>query len=1692
MPKAQHHPEDQKVYHIGCDADSEQELIKTGFSLDMLNMRATVRGAMGAVKKIFGEVLKWLNIDNNCSTGTGQPLLNTYKCIGDCRINGHVMEFWADELAVYDSYIRVDGQIVCMSPNFPITVAFPLQLDTDDSCVGGDVFITDFNVPPMMFNVEDLMINSGMIVNPAFPNVPAACTSKYFADFNLALYVLQLSFQVDHPMFIELLNSASGNMIAIGSGGGNLEVGAYQYAIQFVDATGNTTRLSPFTPLITVPKSLSSDSAQFKHIMTEGGEGGLLTLFGIHFRVRLTNINQYVTMNIVRASYKGQTPIGTIPILEVIYAEPLAGHQVYDILDFFDAGTVTPLAIITEAEETDSMGGIQAAKAIRYFNKRVHLMNIKYAGRSIDNLGFNQSSLGVEMFPFMKKVGQKGFADPYHSTYDRSYMNGEKYGMGVVLWDPFANRTFAKSVPNFNNYQFPNRRDKMNADNKSQSFEGRVRAATSNAAGNPAGEVDDTFEVFDHYNATNKPDICSFINILDHNPGVGLCLGHAAGRGINATNAYCAPSSYDTYCAAWPLDTRVFCHDLNYKPFTPTPINNNVDGHKYWVNPCVKDVLNAGSALGYFDPSEVIYNPLCFGLNYYSQGIALQGLNNIPSFASGFSVVRSEPAKRVVAQGVGFYRLVNGAGWTQAVRKDTNAFCFYSPDTDTSQGIVDSTIMADLVANPGNYQIEVQSALGFFTESFNALEGDAFGLGASVAVDLISYARILRDKNTPATAQINPGESAHMGINGADTYNYVGFGKWREPQALPRNYTPFPKGQADTQSGLGVFQINVAKQVSGLNADDGLGVFTSPASARGNFLIIEIDAATSPAGGSIYNTIGTGSVADATSAFSAPNMQMWHEPIYIVNIIKKNANNASNNVNDFIDTGTYVKVKSIIGISDGTDPQKFLLVDERWEDCCPTLNAAWQNFTAMSATDRFITVVDAGGNERKWLNVTYKNSGARTAILTDIQTNGFHVTSGVNVYGVYTHSSSFPNALSDVTDVKLIFSQFDPAFVKGFFIPPKGQTIRVDYDNTVPVRVFGGDCVSGETVFSPIDNKYNKTGYPTTSTEDFKMDVGFPFNHYRSNPRNFIVRNTDPSLGGFIKDWSQCDTDMTPLSAAKIRQLVVMFTCTSRIHTPYFVQNSAAVHAGTPTWELSYPAVNYIPRPFKWDSSNVSQHIWPGYFVDNPGEDAYWGWGGFRFQPLTNIDYSKEEDIQVFSSKPATGFIQKTDFCTRDIWSAQRLTNVQNDPNVRTFPALNFKDIEDRQGAIKFAWDAASNAGGNLYAFCERGIALLLTNKQILQEMSGNQLGTIGVTSVNEVITEEWISKTIGMNDEFWRSAAEFDNLLFFSNKNSSYLFTNNKAQDIGRNKYHKRLYNNFLSKVLPNYQTDMCAVYDTLNNEYWVSFKQHRNKIHINSLSPIIIQTSNSANPWYVQDGDIIEIYGSFSATIRLPLIFPFQITQLSIVNSSSATSIVIDTFGVVVTLINPGDVFTFTHPSGIIADPVIVTVGLINEYRGTVVYSRDNEHWFGRNDYDFDKMLSFDNLSYGMRDNETYLLNKGFLIRGNPVRSELIGVCNVEENSGKEFIRFRSNSDTMPTRVEFFDDIAQSDANAPETILDTVANAYALKKRDGYEQYIPRRTAAPNRRFQGRKMVFKIIHITPNEEFKVISSTVQYKKIL
>jgi hypothetical protein len=313
-----------------------------------------------------------------------------------------------------------------------------------------------------------------------------------------------------------------------------------------------------------------------------------------------------------------------------------------------------------------------------------------------------------------------------------------------------------------------------------------------------------------------------------------------------------------------------------------------------------------------------------------------------------------------------------------------------------------------------------------------------------------------------------------------------------------------------------------------------------------------------------------------------------------------------------------------------------------------------------------------------------------------------------------------------------------------------------------------------------------------------------------------------------------------------------MWTAETRCNLSFFFNLESPDKAVS---EQAFPLVNYIPRPYEWDSSadpgdraawESANNLLSEYFDDYGYEWNWWGWGGFRFLPQTNKDYSKSQTTSTYTSVPTVGFEEQTDFCTRIIWSLRRPINSQNTPSIRTFPSANYFDISDDTGEIKFAWSALSgDKGNNLYALTDSGVCLLMVDKRVIYEINANELATAG-SSIGGILNQLWIDKTIGMSDQTWRSWAEYSNTLFFVNNKAAYMFTDNNLTDISRTGFHYLLRSKFLNRIAFSYESDLVGGYNVLNNEYVMSVNDSKD---FSTLIYGVQQTALQCQSTYLYD---------------------------------------------------------------------------------------------------------------------------------------------------------------------------------------------------------------------------------------------------
>ena len=1419
----QHHPKDIRTYNKGANRDTEKELLSgdEGVYVDAHNMRPTsMDGDSGSIKKIKGEVMLFPLIDNRCSVGDDRlfsdkiPTAFDYCNIGSIEVNNNIVEFWANNNG-NESLIRINGVIVLWDidadTELGFSCDFPLQMDKDESCKFGTVFVTDNHVEPIYFDIEDLLVNAGMLSNDgrllvttegvfdwdgfdftkgkqALSNDLNAeddegkllCSNKFFSEFNKEIFDISTESGLDIPVFVGLTDSPSGG-VTFGNSG--LPVGMYQYSIRYVSDGGERTQWSHSTGLIPVVSVLSDDNKYYSSPLTEAGVSDVESgLYAVNLKLRITNDYGYESIEIRRTSYNsgdilvaesGQDIIARINIL------PAPDKPI----NFFDNGAV-PIEAVSAEDSIGINSVAKRAKGIRFHNNRIYLMNVELSDRIVPkNLSSTGDDSNITIGSTIQKINKDAYNNPKNFESYKTYLSKEGYKFGFVGYDVNGEITFVKGI---GGYQLPDRRHELSGDSKDTSYNGYVETLNYN------GVKSATHEVFEHWESVRRNQ------------------QHYRGRRTSPTAVH----------GSGQLEQHFTRDELGFVVGSSEKLTERNQGMNQ--NPTVYDINKVRFPLTPVQSFD--NNPKCFGLDYYAKGVHIKGIDNVDSDEfkdiKSFSIVRTDSINHVVAQGIGVYKFNQSQNIHADSVKSKDSFVFYSPDTDGKIAI-DPLLLDKIIKTPTNYKVEVSSPLGFFSDVYNHFPASDSAVFAAANVllyggdnrlnssskegdnnvDQLLFARIQRDKNGDFS-EINPQE-LNLGTDGGDGYKYVDFGKFRgdsyESQKSIINRTIKIKDASINPSGHG--------------------------------LVIDLF-------GDLYDNTNYNTNNGTFLSYSDPSVKNFHEPFYIVNIVRNtdaiNLDLQSSEV--FQETGTYIKKKSFIGTTNGVvnslpdvSGQTLELTYERWEDTTPDVIDGDVLFTINNPSDfnnpnpviippvlmsfnsdglsknnkgisgyqdvrRFIYIDGV-----RWVNIASLIKGEYTDAIIKLSNNLPYTlpVSGESIGGIFLSSTldnifwsiNFRNPTGLPSNDKV-------------FIPAAGLKVSVKYNSKIPIRVFGGDGNIGENIFNMVENNYISCPmpYPAYLNQD-RVWVGG-----NTGFSDFVIENINKNEDVYR---TLADDSISGLShrVSKIRQMAVMFCCESRTNTNFlFSKNDPEVKR-----DGFFPNLNIDPsmaeRVDFTDQANMS----------------------IPTNPSINIDFSRDSKFRTYTS--INEFIVKnneTNFCAKAIWSLPKNVGQLDTPNLRTFPALNFYDLPESTGEIKMAWSANTGRGDNLYAITEEGVALLATNKRTLSESAGNQLGYIG--DENSGITEHlWVSKTIGMDKQFWRTAAEYEDTLYWANKESVYRFDGNALQDIGKNKYHSRIYLDYLDRIDGGYNTegklieDMTGFYDRYHNEYWLNFSNYR-----------------------------------------------------------------------------------------------------------------------------------------------------------------------------------------------------------------------------------------------------------------------------
>lgn len=1249
------------------------------------------------------------------------PQANTYRMIGSASVNGRLVSFWASTDPANPSYIQVDAQVVAQSPNIPYTWDRPLQLAVVEEASAGIVYPADHQSIPLYWDINAM--------EQALADGNGLYFDNYTTDVNSVLLSAPPEFPIQDP---------DDPLPNVGEG---LPVGQYQYRLRYVTPNGDRTNLGPETPLIAVPRVQDyAQNNRFPGGRTTGGpaDATIASAYGIKLKFRIDNIQGYSSLEIVRRRFNDGQGLNGPGIDEVVSRIDINPGQ-FGIFTFTDPVDAFDLPeVIPQDEAEQRLISFTAPKGVEYADSRLSYANFRVESRIAD-LEFEEVD-GNRMIPITKRMTtlqadgseiNSGYSDPINNTYYKKFMGGERYGIGILPWDGYSSKAPVVSV--VDDYQFPNRRDPKTG--LSAAYSDTPVFAGNTDCNNPniLQRVSPTFEAYEQ-GSEAKTDLVTELNVINPN------------------------STYNTWHPTSPDDGNV--SGYNIPPVTGRYINNAFEAGT--------PIPNTGHA----------FNP-----RVHSLGGMIHGINNIPKWVKAISVVRTEPANRVIAQGIGTYKVypnpVNPV--LLPANKSTVSLNFYSKDIQ--YGLVPQNIIEDIQQNPENYGLQFVSPLGFYSEIYGYYPAPPLPLLSSgtraVAADMLSYACIQRESNV---FNINAGDGSNTdmgyGTTSGPPGRYVSYATWRNPgsgvsaninanTALGQSYSYWNDNGNNGNAIVGIAQLNPVT------------------TGRGEYWdLVCVNYVYTPQGQATYDQ----------TAFNNESVKGFHQPWYVINIVRKGAAVDNLRSPQYINTGMTIKMESCIGVMPAavTTPSiSFDLVNERIDDVRGYLQTDYE----------YVYVRGVNEPERAWLCIS--NNAAIPpivgTILSDIQTNGFWLApDGTEVYGLYT--VQFPQSLSNITTSigrgQVTFGQYGTTALP---MPPAGSRIIVKF-NRKNVRFFGGDVTVAPSIHAVLDGEFSAQ-HPAPST----MPIGgLPL------PHPGFVRNANyhlPLGTGSINNMLSVNGITT------LRQWCIMFDCESR--APGWFDTVG------PQTESAYPRVHYVMRPYSW-LSGIYADFHPSYFIDYPEEYPWLAYGGIRFQNQANLDYAKQPLVTALGV-PESGFIERTQYPTGIIASEEFDPTQQDSPGLRTFLDSNLIVLSEENGEIKTIASALGGGGRNMYAWTNRGVCRVLTSKNVLTGASGEMVATQSIS--NYWGEEMWITRNIGIPDQMWRlfvkgyapTGQGYADSFFWADRRGLYRMTGDNIVDISRDRY--------LSVMLPmlsafpsDYTGRANGFYNLKYNEAWFS----------------------------------------------------------------------------------------------------------------------------------------------------------------------------------------------------------------------------------------------------------------------------------
>ena len=1304
-----------RIFSRGARPDTEKEFLEDGLYTHAVNMRPlSVDGTTGSATKIGGEVIHFR------PSGSDVFVASEYTCIGATSASGDEVTFWASENAENPPVILINGVVCARSPLIPYRFDRPLQFGDVSRAAGGVLFPADGASDPLFWDIK------------AMQQALVDGTGAYFGNFD--------------PASVSVVTAGPDEWfehIASPNVGVGLPPGQYVYRPRFRTAAGDVTNFGPPTPHITVPRVQAPIyfppiGHQYPGGQTTGGtpvpDQQTPTPYGVTLRAQIDNRLDFAFLEIVRTRYNDASGIGGPGIDEVIARIALTPGQFENNFQFTDPVDQNFLETIPVLESQVQQVNFTAPKTVEHVDNRVIYGNFFKKDRRAE-LNFREVD-EQRIVPITQKVATRyngveyndGYSDPVNNTYLKGAQHNERYDIGMMLWD--GNASTSPVVRIESNYLFPARRDRKDGDSLLYSSDPIYAANTECQGDDP---VSATFDAIVQGRVRKE---------IDNSGGIGF------------VNVVTYPGSV-------------------YNPWRPIGPTDS-DASRYRMAPVSR--WRVSSLLDIRDNTGYVFNP-----QQHALGALVYGVDNLQQaapWAKVISMMRTNRAGRVVAEGIGTYALRNTI---PGQRKDFSALWVHFPDF--LSGAVSQSVIQDIEVNPQNYKVKLTPA-GFHSEIYGYHNPN----GVARGVDMITYADVQYDHGEgefsvnvgeqPGTQGVQPVFSAP-----AIPTNYVGYAKYRR-----LNSDPFTGDPTDTnnQDYTPFYDTNNAATQGNFEFD--IDLFNFNTEGRGQFWSIR----------TIQN-IYTRSGAIDGEFFDEQSTRRFHEPFYIVTILRKDAVVPDLNIQQYVNTGQHIAVERTIGLVPQVVSGTFdiELFHARKDDCVGFLPTDY----------RYCYIRQPNLLEQRYLCITnnVQAQAQQATIIADILANGFWVApDGLPVHGLY-------QLFTDTSGPRDVHYLRFGAFAT-LPMPIPGSRVVVKYDSNAPIRMFGFDCTTNPTLFAPLDRTYN--GGATDNATAWSNPPMLPYKMGFLNQGYNLPRH--PVAGG---PSSFENRDFTNIFS--LRQWVVMAHLVTR--TPSRFDTGT----GDPQQErFPFPRTHYVIRPSVINSygdgngnfAGIANGFYQDYDEDYPGEGGFFDYGGLRFTSGYNGDYLRRPIITGLGM-PQDGTGLRTDYRNAHI-SSLRFDPLQDtSPGLRTFLEDNIFPISEETGEIKKIVALDQGGSQQLYGLTERGLYRVPYNKNILIGASSEVVATQSIENFWPR-EEQWLMRgQRGSPDQLWRCATkarigDFETLVWVD-RVGAYMLNGGKADDITIGKFAS-----FLQPILENtpgdYRPGHNAVFNEKTGEWW------------------------------------------------------------------------------------------------------------------------------------------------------------------------------------------------------------------------------------------------------------------------------------